>query len=67
MCQTHQCGQESLMNKINDYGNIDEPQEAEGSLKIHKPTILGKVGKIRPHCWASVNNDNYIPIVKLYQ
>ena len=50
------------MNKINDYGNNVELQEAEGSLKIHKPTatILGKVGQIRPHCWACVNDNNIL-------
>ena len=31
------------MNKVHDY--VD-PQEAEGSLRIHKPTLLGKVGQI---------------------
>ena len=46
------------MNKINDYGNNIEPQEAEGSLRIHNPTILGKVGQMRRHYWFCVNNDN---------
>ena len=38
------------MNKVNDYGNNVDPQEAEGSLRMHKSTILGKVGQIRAHC-----------------
>lgn len=48
------------MNKVYDYGNNVDPQEAEGSLRIHKPTILGKVGQIRPHCWGCVNDDKIL-------
>ena len=44
------------MTKVNGYGNNVEPQEAGGSLRKHKLTILGKVGHMRPHYWACVND-----------
>ena len=33
--------------RANGYGNYAEPQEAEGDLRLHKSTTLGKIGQIR--------------------
>ena len=42
----------NFKNKVNDYGNNVEPQEAGGSLRLHNSTILGKVGHIKPCYWS---------------
>ena len=43
-----QCSQSSV-SKTNDYWNYVEPQEAEGSLRLHNSIIQGNISQIRPH------------------